>query len=30
MALDLEPTIVARLKERWKEVTLEAGRALKK
>ena len=30
MALDLEPTIVARLKEKWKEVTLEAGRALKK
>jgi hypothetical protein len=30
MALDLEPTIVAKLKEKWKEVTLEAGRALKK
>ncbi|MFZ8842219.1 MAG: hypothetical protein ACO2PM_25475 [Pyrobaculum sp.] len=30
MALDLEPTIVARLKEKWKEVTLEAGRLLKK
>ena len=30
MALDLEPTIVARLKEKWKEVTIEAGRALKK
>ena len=30
MALDLEPTIVARLKEKWKEVTLEAGRLFKK
>jgi hypothetical protein len=30
MALDLEPTIVAKLKEKWKEVTLEAGRLLKK
>ncbi len=30
MALDLEPTIVARLKEKWKEVTVEAGRLLKK
>lgn len=30
MALDLEPTIVAELKEKWKEVTLEAGRLLKK
>jgi hypothetical protein len=30
MALDLEPTIVAKLKEKWKEVTLEAGRVLKK
>jgi hypothetical protein len=30
MALDLEPTIVARLKEKWKEVTLEAGRLPKK
>jgi hypothetical protein len=30
MALDLEPTIVAKLKEKWKEVTLEAGGALKK
>lgn len=30
MALGLEPTIVARLKEKWREVTLEAGRLLKK
>ena len=30
MALDLEPTIVARLKEKWKEVTIEAGRLFKK
>ncbi len=30
MALDLEPTIIARLKEKWKEVTIEAGRLLKK
>jgi hypothetical protein len=30
MALDLEPTIVAKLKEKWKEVTIEAGRLLKK
>jgi len=30
MALELEPTIVARLREKWKEVTLEAGRLLKK
>jgi len=30
MALDLEPTIVVRLKEKWKEVTLEAGRLFKK
>jgi hypothetical protein len=29
-ALDLEPTIIAKLKEKWKEVTLEAGRLLKK
>jgi hypothetical protein len=30
MALDLEPTIVAKLKEKWKEVTIEAGRLFKK
>ena len=30
MALDLEPTIIAKLKEKWKEVTIEAGRLLKK
>jgi aspartyl/asparaginyl-tRNA synthetase len=30
MALGLEPTIVARLKEKWKEVTIEAGRLFKK
>jgi hypothetical protein len=30
LALDLEPTIIAKLKEKWKEVTIEAGRLLKK
>ncbi|MEM1568475.1 MAG: hypothetical protein QXI84_08345 [Thermofilaceae archaeon] len=29
IALDVEPTALARLRERWKEVTLEAGRLFK-
>ncbi len=30
IALDVEPTIMGKLRERWKEVTLEAGRALRR